>query len=161
MHRRVRRVRAGKGHHLMSIRMNKNVSYSKATTRKLRDDPFSAIYVGTLTGSHQKLAWHNSSQNEVGIAVCGSLESKITTVERISDRLINVKIGEKLFDNHYAPKAGKKEEENMFWQELVDYTVLPQDEVLLLEADLSLMWRKKEINIGKCKKREPWIRDMQ
>ncbi|VDM69651.1 unnamed protein product [Strongylus vulgaris] len=78
-----------------------------------------------------------------GIAVSESLRSRIAAVDRLSDRLMSIKIdtGRKILRivAAYAPQTGCKEEEkNMFWQERDDYIAsIPQDEILLLGADLN------------------------
>ncbi|VDM82608.1 unnamed protein product, partial [Strongylus vulgaris] len=85
----------------------------------------------------------SSSRNGVGVAVSESPRNKIAAVDQLSDRLMSIKIdiGRKILRiaTAYAPQTGCKEgEKDMFWQYLDDYiTSIPQDEILLLGADLN------------------------
>ncbi|VDM75076.1 unnamed protein product [Strongylus vulgaris] len=99
--------------------------------RKSRDigDDYKHIYNDT-----------SSSRIEVGITVSESLRSRIAAVDRLSDRLMSIKIdtGRKSFRivTAYAPQTGcKDEEKNMFWQELDDFTSIHRMRYSCLEQN--------------------------
>lgn len=96
-------------------------------------------------GDGYKLLYHGTTngRNGVAVAVAEHLRDKIILVERLSDRLISIKVdtGKKILRviSAYAPQVGCTDEEKTeFWTALGTLTAsIPDDETLLLGGDLN------------------------
>ena len=114
---------------------------------KSRDlgDGFKLLYKGA-----------SNSRNGVGIVVSERLRDGITGVDRVSDRLMSIKlvVGMKILRvvTAYAPQAGcTDEEKDGFWQELDDYVrSVPSEETLLIGADLNGHVGEQRRGASKC-----------
>jgi len=109
-------------------------------------------------GDGYKLLYHGTRNGRNGIAVviAEHLRDKITLVERLSDRLLAIKIdtGKKILRvvSAYAPQVGcSDEEKNEFWTALDEIMAsIPDDETLLLGGDLNGHVGQNKGGAGKC-----------
>ncbi|KAK6763221.1 hypothetical protein RB195_023798 [Necator americanus] len=95
-------------------------------------------------GDGYKLIYHGTSnRNGVGIILNESFRNSVTAVDRLSDRLMAVKVDtgevELRVVSAYAPQMGCSEEEKAcFWEDLEQYVQsLESKEVLLIGGDFS------------------------
>ncbi|KAK6757114.1 hypothetical protein RB195_015125 [Necator americanus] len=95
-------------------------------------------------GDGYKLIYHGTSnRNGVGIILNESFRNSVTAVDRLSDRLMAVKVDtgevELRVVSAYAPQMGCSEEEKTcFWEDLEQYVQsLKSEEVLLIGGDFN------------------------
>ncbi|KAK6765461.1 hypothetical protein RB195_025398 [Necator americanus] len=95
-------------------------------------------------GGGYKLIYHGTSnRNGVGIILNESFRNSVTAVDRLSDRLMAVKVDtgevELRVVSAYAPQAGCSEEEKAcFWKDLEQYVQsLENEEVFLIGGDFN------------------------
>ncbi|KAK6764498.1 hypothetical protein RB195_024719 [Necator americanus] len=95
-------------------------------------------------GDGYKLIYHGTSnRNGVGIILNESFRNSVTAVDRLSDRLMAVKVDtgevELRVVSAYAPQMGCSEEEKAcFWEDLEQYVrSLESEEVLLIGGDFN------------------------
>ncbi|KAK6734999.1 hypothetical protein RB195_018291 [Necator americanus] len=95
-------------------------------------------------GDGYKLIYHGTSnRNGVGIILNESFRNSVTAVDRLSDRLMAVKVHtgevELRVVSAYAPQMGCSEEEKAcFWEDLEQYVQsLESEEVLLIGGDFN------------------------
>ncbi|KAK6729205.1 hypothetical protein RB195_006321 [Necator americanus] len=95
-------------------------------------------------GDGYKLIYHGTSnRNGVGIILNESFRNSVTAVDRLSDRLMAVKVDtgevELRVVSAYAPQAGCSEEEKAsFWEDLEQYVQsLKSEEILLIGGDFN------------------------
>ncbi|KAK6746049.1 hypothetical protein RB195_012270 [Necator americanus] len=95
-------------------------------------------------GDGYKLIYHGTSnRNGVGIILNESFRNSVTAVDRLSDRLMAVKVDtgevELRVVSAYAPQMGCSEEEKAcFWEDLEQYVQsLESEEVLLIGGDFN------------------------
>ncbi|KAK6737186.1 hypothetical protein RB195_019713 [Necator americanus] len=95
-------------------------------------------------GDGYKLIYHGTSnRNGVGIILNESFRNSVTAVDRLSDRLMAVKVDtgevEVRVVSAYAPQMGCSEEEKAcFWEDLEQYVQsLESEEVLLIGGDFN------------------------
>ncbi|KAK6745007.1 hypothetical protein RB195_011614 [Necator americanus] len=95
-------------------------------------------------GDGYKLIYHGTSnRNGVGIILNESFRDSVTAVDRLSDRLMAVKVDTEEVElrvvSAYAPQAGCSEEEKAsFWEDLEQYVQsLEGEEVLLIGGDFN------------------------
>ncbi|KAK6731492.1 hypothetical protein RB195_007761 [Necator americanus] len=95
-------------------------------------------------GDGYKLIYHGTSnRNGVGIILNESFRNSVTAVDRLSDRLMAIKVDtgevELRVVSAYAPQMGCSEEEKAcFWEDLEQYVQsLESEEVLLIGGDFN------------------------
>ncbi|KAK6735778.1 hypothetical protein RB195_018799 [Necator americanus] len=95
-------------------------------------------------GDGYKLIYHGiSNRNGVGIIANESFRNSVTAVDRLSDRLMAVKVDTEEVElrvvSAYAPQMGCSEEEKAcFWEDLEQYVQsLEGEEVLLIGGDFN------------------------
>ncbi|KAK6742269.1 hypothetical protein RB195_009870 [Necator americanus] len=95
-------------------------------------------------GDGYKLIYHGTSnRNGVGIILNESFRNSVTAVDRLSDRLMAVKVDtgkvELRVVSAYAPQGGcSKEEKASFWEDLEQYVQsLENEEILLIGGDFN------------------------
>ncbi|KAK6754467.1 hypothetical protein RB195_013457 [Necator americanus] len=103
----------------------------KGSKARELDDDYKLIYHGT------------SNRNGVGIILNESFRNSVTAVDRLSDRLMAVKVDKGKVElrvvSAYAPQAGCSEEEKAsFWEDLEQYVQsLESEEILLIGGDFN------------------------
>ncbi|KAK6735777.1 hypothetical protein RB195_018799 [Necator americanus] len=102
------------------------------------------LRLGRELGDGYKLIYHGiSNRNGVGIIANESFRNSVTAVDRLSDRLMAVKVDTEEVElrvvSAYAPQMGCSEEEKAcFWEDLEQYVQsLEGEEVLLIGGDFN------------------------
>ncbi|KFD54743.1 hypothetical protein M513_04443 [Trichuris suis] len=117
----------------------------KGETSRDIGDGYKLLYYGTQSG-----------KNGVTVALAEHLREKITAIDRISDRLMAVRLDLDKFITRivsaYAPQIGSPEEEKgKFWEDLEALiSSIPEEEYLLLGADLNGHVGKMKDDAGAC-----------
>ncbi|KAK6765126.1 hypothetical protein RB195_025170 [Necator americanus] len=108
-------------------------------------------------GDGYKLIYHGTSnRNGVGIILNESFRNSVTAVDRLSDRLMAVKVDtgevELRVVSAYAPQAGCSEEEKAsFWEDLEQYVQsLQGEEVLLIGGDFNELVGSRKDGFESC-----------